>query len=33
MLINLCFDYYTDVINVPGRIGKKIKYYQNKCDK
>lgn len=33
MLINLCFDYYTDVINVPERIGKKIKYYQNKCDK
>lgn len=33
MLVNLCFDYYTDVISVPEKIGEKIRYYQNKCDK
>lgn len=33
MLVNLVFDYYTDVINVPDEIGTQIKKYQRKCDK
>ena len=33
MLVNLVFDYYTDVINVPDEIGTQIKKYQKKCDK
>ena len=33
MLVNLVFDYYTDVINVPDKIGTQIKKYQKKCDK
>ena len=33
MLINLVFDYYTDVIDVPDEIGCQIKKYQRKCDK
>ena len=33
MLVNLVFDYYTDVINVPDKIGTQIKKYQRKCDK
>ena len=28
MLVNLVFDYYTDVINVPDEIGTQIKKYQ-----
>ena len=33
MLVNLVFDYYTDVINVPDEIGTQIKKYQKKYDK
>ena len=33
MLVNLVFDYYTDVINVPDKIGTQIKKYQKKCYK
>lgn len=33
MLVNLVFDYYTDIINVPDSIVNQIKKYQNKCDK
>ena len=33
MLVNLVFDYYTDIINVPDYVVNKIKKYQNQCDK
>ena len=33
MLVNLVFDYYTDIINVPDNIANKIRKYQNQCDK
>ncbi|MDD6645088.1 MAG: hypothetical protein PUE67_03425 [Oscillospiraceae bacterium] len=33
MLINLVFDFYTDVIDVPDEIGSQIEKYQKKCDK
>ena len=32
MLINIVFDYYVDIINVPDNIGVNIRKYQNKCD-
>ena len=32
MLINMVFDYYVDIINVPDSIGVNIKKYQNQCD-
>lgn len=33
MLINIIFDYYVDIINVPDNIGLNIKKYQNQCDR
>ena len=33
MLINMVFDYYVDIINVPDSIGVNIKKYQNQCDR
>ena len=33
MLVNLVFDYYTDVIDVPTYIASNIKKYQNRCDR
>lgn len=33
MLVNVVFDYYADVIDVPDCVGKSIKKYQNKCDR
>ena len=33
MLVNLVFDYYTDVVDVPEHIGKQLRKYQSKCDK
>lgn len=33
MLVNLVFDYYTDVVDVPDFVAEKLKKYQNKCDK
>lgn len=33
MLINLVFDYYTDVVDVPDDIVSQLKKYQVKCDK
>ena len=33
MLVNLVFDYYTDVISVPDDIVPMLKKYQNRCDK
>lgn len=33
MLVNIVFDYYVDIINVPDYIGINIKKYQNKCDR
>lgn len=32
MLVNVVFDYYADIIDVPDCVGKSIKKYQNKCD-
>lgn len=32
LLVNLVFDYYTDIIDVPNYIAYNIKDYQDKCD-
>ncbi len=32
MLVNLVFDYYTDIVSVPDRVAKKLKDYQDNCD-